>query len=135
MVDLADSSLPIDPSRIETYHPIQFQAQYAQPETPLLTKDHTRAILGQMGCNLVRRFTISLTGLFNAKGMRACEELVKNITGAYALATLGMGNYAAIAVQYVWATRNFLRPDEQGDDIIEAVKKYVGKVGGQRRWR
>jgi len=123
--------------QIETYHPIQFQAQYAQPETPLLTPDHTRAILGKLGCQLVRRFTISLTNLFHAKGFNKCEEIVKNVTGAYALATLGMGNYAAIATQYVWATRAFMHPDEQSDDIITTMKKYVGKigVGGQKRWR
>ena len=128
-----DSTLPIRPEQIETYHPIQFQAQYAQPITDLLTLDHTRAILGKTGCNLVRRFTISLTNLFHAKGMRKCESVVKDITGAYALATLGMGNYAAIATQYVWATRAFLQPDEQGDDIIETMKKYVGKAARRRR--
>lgn len=117
---------------IETYHPIQFQAQFAKPESELLTLDHTRAILGKTGCSLIRRFTISLTNLFNAKGFRKCENLIKNITGAYALATLGMGNYAAIATQYVWATRNFIRPDEQSDDIIATLKKHIGKVGGRR---
>jgi len=127
----ADSLSQIN--NIETYHPIQFQAQYAKPDTPLLTFDHTRAILGKWGCNLVRRFTISLTNLFNAKGLKKCEEVVKNITGAYALATLGMGNYAAIATQYIWATRSFLRPDEQSDDIIQTLRKYVPRLGGRRR--
>lgn len=115
-------------SQIETYNPIEFQAQLAEPKTELLTLDHTRAILGKNGCNLVRRFSISLTNLFNAKGFRKAEEVVKNITGAYAIATLGMGNYAAIASQYVWATRAFLHPDEQSDDLIAMIKKNIMRV-------
>ena len=111
---------------------IQFQEKYYKPENNLITSDVTRAFLSKEGIAFVRRGTI-VTALLEKLGFFQSAEVIKNVIGAYAIATLGMGNFAAMVTNYAWATRAFNYPaDVQQDDLIASIKGVVEKAMKKR---
>ncbi len=107
------------------YNWIQFQKALADPQSPLITSDVTRAVLSKAGCNFIRRLTL-FANMLKAKGFENSAKMVIDLAGAYAIATLGMGNYAMLVAHSVWSVRAFMFPEEQKeDDIISSVSKHL----------
>jgi len=107
------------------YNWIQFQQAYAEPKTDLITNDVTRAVLSKQGCNFIRRMTL-LTNVLKEMGFYSSAKMVRDLAGAYAIATLGMGNYATLVAQSVYTARAFMFPEEQKEeDIISSITKNL----------
>ena len=88
----------------------------------------TRAFLSKDGVNFIRRGTL-LTNLLKNIGFVRAAEVVRSVLGAYSIATLGMGNFAAMVTNYAWATRAFNYPsDVQQDDLVSSLKGVVEKA-------
>ncbi len=107
------------------YNWIQFQKTLSEPQSPLITSDVTRAVLSKQGCNFIRRLTL-FANMLKTKGFHNSAKMVIDLAGAYAIATLGMGNYAMLIAQSVWSVRAFMYPEEQKeDDIISSISKHL----------
>lgn len=134
---MADSSSVSHQAQPYSLNPIvsqiQFQQEYYKPETDLVTSDVTRAFLSKEGIAFVRRMTIVI-GLLEKLGFLQSAQIMKEIVGAYAIVTLGMGNFASMVTNYAWATRAFNYPqDIPQDDLMKTMKSVFEKLAPKRR--
>ena len=130
---MADTNLVSNQSLNPVVSHIQFQEKYYQPETDLVTSDVTRAFLSKEGVNFVRRGTL-VVAMLGKMGFYNSAEVVKEILGAYAIVTLGMGNFASMVTNYAWATRAFNYPqDIPQDDLMKSMKTVFEKLTPKRR--
>lgn len=114
------------------YNWIHLHHLYAKTETDLITSDVTRAFLNKGGLQVVRRASL-LTNALKSMGMIKSAEMLRDVVGMYAAATLGLGNYATLIAQSAYSFKQFLRPEDYEEDLISSLTKKLGglkKSGG-----